>query len=107
VRNSADPDYSTEFLDVIAPEVAEAVFEYYDGGVWLGEWDGSQTALDGKSATGPPRAIRVTLTFQFPGRGGVPTLKTVSQVFPVRAAVGGYSPPIEEPPADAGTTGGT
>lgn len=108
VRASADPDYSTESVDVIAREVVDAYFEYYDAGTWLTEWDGSQTASDGKSATGPPRAVRVTLTFEYVGRGGVPVQKVVSHVFSVRAAVGAYLPPIDESTTeDSGTTGTT
>jgi prepilin-type N-terminal cleavage/methylation domain-containing protein len=96
VGNNAEPDLSTEDLDTIAPEVRDVTFEYFDGGVWLGEWDGTQTGLDGVTLTGPPRAIRVTLVIEVNGRGNVATQKTVQQVFVVRAAAGTYTPPTEE-----------
>ncbi len=97
VWNATDPDRSNEAAEVIAPEVLDATFEYYDGGTWLSQWDGSATAIDGTSLTGPPRAIRVTLVLEFSARGGRQQ-KRVTQVIPLRAAVGNYQP------ADATTT---
>ena len=97
VWNATDPDRANEQAEVIAPEVKDATFEYYDGGTWQSSWDGSQTAIDGVSLIGPPRAIRVILVLEFAGRGG-PKQKRVSQTIPLRAAVGNYLP------ADAATT---
>ena len=108
VWNATDPDRSNEAAEVIAPEVLDASFEYYDGGTWLSQWDGSATAIDGTSLTGPPRAIRVTLVLEFSARGGRQQ-KRVSQVIPLRAAVGNYQPaePAAATPAAATpTTGG-
>jgi prepilin-type N-terminal cleavage/methylation domain-containing protein len=110
VRNSLEPDSSTEAFDVIAPEVVDATFEYYDGGTWQGSWDGSMTGLDGVTPVGPPRAIRVTLVLEFPGRSGAMVQKRVTQVIPLRAAIGDYVPPTDAAtdPATTGTptTGG-
>lgn len=103
VWNTTDPDTSTEATDVIAPEVRDVTFEYYDGGTWQGSWDGSETSDDGVTLLGPPRAVRVTLTLEFPGKGGTTTQKRVQQVFPIRAAVGTYKPPTD---GTTGTTGG-
>jgi len=97
VWNAADPDRANEAAEVVAPEVKDVTFEYYDGGTWQSSWDGSQTATDGVSLTGPPRAVRVTLTLEFAGRGGAKT-KRVTQTVPLRAAVGNYLP------ADAAAT---
>jgi len=109
VWNATDPDRSTEAAEVIAPEVIDASFEYYDGGTWLSTWDGSATAIDGTSLTGPPRAIRVTLVLEFASRGGRQQ-KRVSQVIPLRAAVGNYQPTDTAAPATTtpatSTTGG-
>jgi prepilin-type N-terminal cleavage/methylation domain-containing protein len=106
VRNSIDPDYSTEALDLIAPEVQDVLFEYYDGGAWLPFWDGSELAIDGKSVAGPPRAVRATFVLVFPGQGGEVVVRQVQHVFPIRAAVGGYLPPLtgtEPTQPDTGT----
>ncbi len=84
VRNSADPDRSTEATDLIAPEVVDVIFEYLDGGTWQSSYDGSQATADATSVMGPPRAIRVTLTFA--------SGKQMQQVFAVRAANGLYAP---------------
>jgi prepilin-type N-terminal cleavage/methylation domain-containing protein len=100
VWNASDPDRSNELTDVIAPEVKDITFEYYDGGSWLGSWDGSATDVDGVSLTGPPRAVRVTLVLQLKGRSG-PYQKTVMQTIPLRAAVGNFLP---ETPADPAAT---
>ena len=111
VWNATDPDRTNEAAEVIAPEVIDATFEYYDGGTWQSSWDGSLTAIDGTSLTGPPRAIRVTLVLEFAARG-VLQQKRVSQTIPLRAAVGNFlpgepaTPTTPEPDAAATTTGG-
>ena len=101
VRNSSDPDRSTEDADLIAPEVVDATFEYLDGGTWQSSWDGSQSTTDGTSVMGPPRAIAVTLVFA--------SGKQVRQVFAVRAANGLFSTgaapaPMTETPQTGGVT---
>jgi hypothetical protein len=98
VRNSYDPDRSTEDTDVIAEEVTDASFEFFDGSSWAGEWDGSLTQTDGKTVQGPPRAVRMTLTFQTPNG----LSRQLQHVFPLRAAVGLYQPPVEETTTPAG-----
>jgi prepilin-type N-terminal cleavage/methylation domain-containing protein len=102
VRNSVDPDTADEPFDLLSDEVTDVAFEYFDGSGWAGQWSGSDTAADGKTPLGPPRAIRVTLTIQ-PGGGPA---KVVRHVFPVRAAVGLYQPPTAETTDAASTTGG-
>lgn len=92
VRNSSDPDLSTADTDVIAPEVTDATFEYFSGGVWNAEWDGTQTGTDGVTQQGPPRAVRVTLQLSYPMPAGGTRQKTVVHVIPIRAAVGSYLP---------------
>lgn len=93
VGNVIDPDYSTQELDLIALEVVDIFFEYFDGGVWLSEWDGTQPGLDGVSISGPPRAIRVTMTLLLPGENGTQIQRRVQHVIAVRSANGAYIPP--------------
>jgi prepilin-type N-terminal cleavage/methylation domain-containing protein len=91
VRNATDPDRSTEDADIVADDVVSLSFEYLDAGSWMGEWDGSQVKTDGKTAVGPPRAIKVVLTLDVDGEQ-----TTVTHVFPVRAGVGLFIPPMAE-----------
>lgn len=106
VRNTADPDLSTEDADLIAPEVVDLQFEYFDGGsgTWVTEWDGSQTDTDGVSLIGPPRAVRITLTLNVPTQNGSTVPKRVQHVVPIRSAVGFYVPPTDD--TTTTTTGG-
>ncbi|HVK19286.1 MAG TPA: prepilin-type N-terminal cleavage/methylation domain-containing protein [Fimbriiglobus sp.] len=110
VRNSVDPDYTTEATDLIAPEVVDVTFEYLDAttGEYLTSWDGGMTGADGVTPTGPPRAIRATFVLEFLGPGGGTIQKQIQHVFPVRSAVGTYVPPTEgtETTDPATTTGG-
>ena len=64
VRNSVDPDYTTEAADLIAPEVRDVTFEYLDAatGEYLTEWDGG-TVRGGRGdaerpAAGDPGDVR-------------------------------------------------
>jgi prepilin-type N-terminal cleavage/methylation domain-containing protein len=104
VRNSTDPDPGEEANDLISDEVTDVVFEYFDGGGWVNTWSGSDTATDGQTPLGPPRAVRVTLTVQ-PASGG--TTRQVQHVFPIRAAVGLYLPPVDSGTTQSGSSTGT
>ncbi len=95
VGNSTDIDRAEEDREIIAPEVVALQFEYADGTGYTGEWDGTQASLDGSSTTGPPRAIKVLLTFEYTDRDGNTAQKKIAHVFPVRSAVGLIQP--EEP----------
>jgi prepilin-type N-terminal cleavage/methylation domain-containing protein len=118
IRNSVDPDLTNEDGDVIASEVKDVSFEYFDGSSWTGSWDGSILGPDGVTPQGPPRAVKATLTLEFaPARPGQPPItRTVTQVIPIRAAPGTYTPALLDPytegttttdPATSGTTGTT
>jgi len=102
VRNSSDPDISDEAGDTLVQEVKDVTFAYFDGSSWLPDWDGSKPSPDGVTPTGPPRAIKVTLTYSIPaGRMGVPPLEQkVEQVIAVRAAPGSNTPEMIAPGAD-------
>jgi prepilin-type N-terminal cleavage/methylation domain-containing protein len=95
VRNSTNPDRTLESQDMIASEVSDVTFEYFDGTAWTSSWTGDDTTEDGKNVVGPPRAIRMTLVIQEP----TGETKSFQHVFTVRAAVGTYVPPMEEMPA--------
>lgn len=56
-----DPKY------VIAPEVTELSFRYFDGTNWVDNWDGTAIGADGKTPLGPPRAVEVTLVLKRAG----------------------------------------
>jgi type II secretory pathway pseudopilin PulG len=109
VRNSVDPDYTTEATDLIAPEVKDVTFEYLDAttGEYLTSWDGGMVGADGVTPTGPPRAIRATFVLEFLGPGGGTVQKQVQHVFPVRSAVGTFVAPTEgTETTDPTSTGG-
>jgi len=75
---------------VIAPEVTNLAFRYWDGASWLESWDGSQPGPDGMTPLGPPRAIELTMSIVIPGdrvNGEFPT-KTIRHVIAVPAAAG-------------------
>ncbi len=93
VGNSTDIDRADEDGEIIAPEVVALQFEYADGTGYIAEWDGTQASLDGSSTTGPPRAIKVTITFEFTDRDGNTAQKKIVHVFPIRSAVGLIQPP--------------
>ena len=106
VRNSTDPDTSGEDGDTLVQEVSDVTFEYFDGSSWLPSWDGSAPSPDGVTPTGPPRAVKVTLSYSMPStrKGDPPYEHTVVQVIPVRAAPGSFTPEMITPSTDMGTT---
>jgi prepilin-type N-terminal cleavage/methylation domain-containing protein len=61
---TSDPATTTE---VLAPEVTEVHFQYFDpiANAWQTQWDGT--------TNGPPAAVEVTLTIQMPDQPGVPS----------------------------------
>lgn len=88
IGNSLAPDRSNEESNTIAEEVVAFLVEYADGsGNWLTSWNSDTSAA---AMNGPPRAVRITMTFEFPStrRGGQPVTKTLVQVIPVRTAPG-------------------
>jgi len=107
VMDFATPDQTDEPGDTLIDEVKDVTFEYFDGSSWQSSWDGSILGPDGVTPQGPPRALRVTLTYQAPGakaKSG-PVMKTVVQVVPIRAAPGLNTPTMIIPDSDPGTTG--
>lgn len=109
VRNTMDPDRTHEILDVIADDVTGLSFEYFhpDQG-WVSSWDGSSYGSDGVTPLGPPRAVRVTLTFSIPSsRPNQPPIeKVVRQVIPIRTAPGSSTPTPVDSTSTLETGGG-
>jgi prepilin-type N-terminal cleavage/methylation domain-containing protein len=117
IGNSDEPDRSNEASNTIVEEVVGFVVEYADGsGGWLDSWNSDPAAA---ATNGPPRAVRLTLTFEFPSkqRGGSPVTKTLVQVIPIRTAPGTATSTLvdpvvpttdasSDPASDMGGTGG-
>jgi prepilin-type N-terminal cleavage/methylation domain-containing protein len=76
----------------LAEEVKNVLFEYYDPyeQSWETSWDGTGgTSPPYSMQPGPPAAIRITLTFEFPSaKGGPPIHSTIVQIFPIFTAPG-------------------
>ncbi|MFO0938714.1 MAG: prepilin-type N-terminal cleavage/methylation domain-containing protein [Gemmataceae bacterium] len=100
IWNSVDADRSDESGDLVAEEITEVQFQYFDGPSqsWIDSWDGTQLATDGNSLIGPPRAIKITLTIERPNT----PVRRFAHVFPIRAANGLI---IVQPPSTSSTTG--
>jgi hypothetical protein len=47
---------------IIAEEVSNIKFEYFDGQTWQPSWDGTVVEASGSPPVGPPLAIRITVT---------------------------------------------
>ncbi len=58
---------SDESKHIIAEEVRSVSFAYWDGTAWFDEWDGNELGADGVTPKGPPLAIEVLITMEFPG----------------------------------------
>jgi hypothetical protein len=99
---TADIDRSTEATDVIVPEVAQngLLVEYLDtGGQSTSSWDGSSA-----TPPSPPKAVRITVTFNVPAPGGQSTTQAVSQVFVMRTAQGDTVPTLVDPVVPSGNS---
>lgn len=101
IRNSADPDRADEDGDLISEEVTDVTFSYFGSSGWQSTWTGSDTASDGGSVAGPPRAIMITMVVKTAGSS---ESKTISHVIAVRAAIGLATPPETEAETTETTT---
>jgi prepilin-type N-terminal cleavage/methylation domain-containing protein len=85
---SAIPD---EGSYVVAEEVQNVAFRYFDGTAWQDSWDGTQADASGAS-TGPPQAVEITLSILPPNSGSStgpsPGLKTYRHVVAIPTANG-------------------
>jgi hypothetical protein len=57
-----DPSQVDEKAFVIAKEVLNLTFEYFDGSQWQTSWDGTVVQSDNVTPQGPPAAVRISLT---------------------------------------------
>lgn len=95
---STDPvmeDGKTEDDYIIAREVTDLIFEYYDinnatvdDAGWTDTWDGTVLSPDGMTPQGPPTAIRITFTIQTTAPDGKKTDKAYKHVIPIITASG-------------------
>jgi hypothetical protein len=51
---------------VIAPEVANLEFHFFDGTNWSDTWDGTSIGSDGATPIGPPRAVKIIVGIRSP-----------------------------------------
>lgn len=106
VRNGVEADPDAPDAVLLAEEVIAVTFKYSEDGSFVDTWDGTTPGPDGVTPMGPPRAVKISLTYQVAVNRGEPVTRTVSQVIVVRAAPGTYTPPLVEAPTDAATEGG-
>jgi type II secretory pathway pseudopilin PulG len=62
---------------VIAAEVADLEFSYFDGTNWQDSWDGTTLGPDNQTPIGPPVAVAINLTLKTPGHKGTKTYRRV------------------------------
>ena len=108
IRNSSDPDLTDEAGDTLVQEVKDVTFAYFDPdyGDFVSSWDRTRMSPDGVTPIGPPRAVKVTLTFSIPSTrpNDPPFENSITQVIPIRTAPGKYTPAMITPSTDPGTT---
>jgi type II secretory pathway pseudopilin PulG len=96
VQNSTDPvmeDGKDEKDYVIAEEVTQLQFEYWDGSTWQDTWDGRTLNADGITLLGPPMAIRVHFWLKLPGEEPGQTVeKEFRHTIAIRSAPGPMTP---------------
>lgn len=96
VQNSTDPvmeDGKEEKDYVIADEVTQLQFEYWDGSTWQDTWDGRTVNADGITLLGPPMAIRVHFWLKLPGEEPGQTVeKEFRHTIAIRSAPGPMTP---------------
>jgi Tfp pilus assembly protein PilV len=80
------PGIDKESTYVIADEVRELQFQYFDGTNWQDSWDSTLPGADGVTPIGSPCAIMVTLGVARPGANG--NLKTYRHVIAIQTANG-------------------
>jgi hypothetical protein len=102
--NAIPPDNlpNDESTYIIAEEIKNLAFSYFDGNNWNDSWDGTTPGNDGVTPIGPPMAIAIEIGVQFPGSSEV---KKYRQVVPILAANGqGNPPPPSNPPASSSSS---
>jgi prepilin-type N-terminal cleavage/methylation domain-containing protein len=66
--DDANSDLSDDPSLVIAGEVVDLTFSYFDGSAWQDNWDGTTLGPDGQTPIGPPVAVGIDLTISSPDK---------------------------------------
>ncbi len=84
------PDVADDPARVVAEEVRDLRFSYWDGSGWLESWDGTAPGADGTTPMGPPMAVAIVVGFAPPGTppGAEAPLKYYRDVVPIPTANG-------------------
>ncbi len=61
------PDVPDAESLVIAPEVKNLTFRFFDGTDWRDDWDGTAAGADGTTPLGPPLAVSIEMAVTMPG----------------------------------------
>jgi prepilin-type N-terminal cleavage/methylation domain-containing protein len=93
VTNNNLPTGEDETKSIIAPEVRDLTFSYYDGTSWQDTWDSTTMGADGITPIGAPRAIAITIDLATPGPRGKKTTKTFRHVVAIATANGATPQP--------------
>jgi hypothetical protein len=103
------PNVSDEGKYVLAPEVTDLNFRYFDGESWQDSWDGTVIGADGITPIGPPRAVEVTLSIRKPGAdpNDDAAVKQFRQVIPINAGNAMSVSTATTTGTTTGTTSGT
>jgi prepilin-type N-terminal cleavage/methylation domain-containing protein len=64
--DSLNPAYPDDDSHILAPEVTNVTFTYFDGFDWQQSWDPTVLGADGITPIGSPRAIKILLEIQLP-----------------------------------------
>lgn len=100
------PDIPDEQRYIVAPEVVDLSFRYFDGNAWTDSWFGSTLGADEATPIGPPRAVEITMTLRVPGSdAGDEKRKTFRHVVAIGAA--NAQPVMTAESTTTGTTSGT
>ena len=99
------PGVSDESKYILAKEVTDVNFQYFDGENWQDSWDGTIIGADGVTPIGPPRAIQITLSIRKPGAdpNDDSAIKQYRQVIPINTGNGASVSTA----SSTGTTGAT
>jgi hypothetical protein len=84
------PGLPDESSYILAPEVKDVQFEYFDGTNWNDSWDCTTLGADGITPIGPPTAIRIHLKIETPGStpGSPAKLKSYTSTIGILTANG-------------------
>jgi prepilin-type N-terminal cleavage/methylation domain-containing protein len=82
------PNVPNDASYLLAEEVIDLQFEYFDGNAWQDSWDSTQLGADGVTPIGPPRAVAITITLTRIGAGPDAPTKSYRHVVAIPSANG-------------------